>query len=222
MQKNISVLLVDDHAVVRTGYKTYLSLIDNIGTIYEAERGEAACQIYSRYAPDVVIMDLSMPGIGGFETIRRLLNRDAQCRILVFSIHKELVYVNRAIKAGAKGYIGKNSAPETLVAAVHQIAVGRTYLDPDIAQQLAISSVRGENNVGALASLTPREFDVFCLLAKGYTPRRAADELHLSHKTVCNYSTAVKAKLEVESVAELTMLATLSGIIGNVNEEGIQ
>lgn len=216
MQKRINVLLVDDHAVVRAGYKTYLSLIDNIGSIHEADRGEVASQIYSQCAPDVVIMDLSMPGIGGFETIRRLLNRDAQCRILVFSIHKELVYVSRAIQAGAKGYIVKNSAPETLVAAVHQIAGGRTYLDPDIAQQLAISSVRGEDNAGALASLTPREFDVFCLLAKGYTTRRAADELHLSHKTVCNYSTAVKAKLEVESVAELTMLATLSGIIGNV------
>lgn len=218
MPEKISILLVDDHAVVRTGYKTYLSFADDIGAVYEAERGEMACQIYGQYAPDVVIMDLSMPGIGGFETIRRLLGRDAQCKILVFSIHKELVYVSRAIQAGAKGYIVKNSAPETLINAVHLIAGGKTYLDPDIAQQLAISSVRGEDNAGALAALSPREFDVFCLLAKGYTTRRAADELHLSHKTVCNYSTAVKTKLEVESVAELTLLATVSGIIGGVAE----
>jgi DNA-binding NarL/FixJ family response regulator len=115
-------------------------------------------------------------------------------------------------------FIVKNSAPETLIAAVHQIAGGRIYLAPDLAQQLAMSSVRGEDCAGAITALSPREFDVFCLLAKGYTTRRAADELHLSYKTVCNYSTSVKTKLEVESVAELTLLATVTGIIGGVQE----
>ena len=108
MSRKISVLLVDDHAVVRTGYKTFLSLSDRIGEIYEADRGELACQLYDREKPDVVVMDLSMPGFGGFESIRRLISRHQQCKILVFSIHNELIYVTRAIKAGAKGYVVKS------------------------------------------------------------------------------------------------------------------
>ena len=104
MAGKISVLLVDDHAVVRAGYKTYLSLADKIGQVYEADRGETACQMYNQQQPDIVVLDLSMSGIGGFETIRRLLNRDPHCKILVFSIHNELVYVTRALAAGAKGY----------------------------------------------------------------------------------------------------------------------
>ena len=139
MAGKLSVLLVDDHAVVRAGYKTYLSLSDKIGQIYEADRGEIACQMYSQHQPDIVVVDLSMPGIGGFESIRRLLNRNPQCKILVFSIHNELVYVTRALAAGARGYITKSSAPETLVNAVCKIALGGTYVDPDIAQQLAVS-----------------------------------------------------------------------------------
>jgi len=90
MSNKINVLLVDDHAVVRTGYKTYLSLSEKIGTIYEADRGEYACQLYIQHMPDIVVMDLSMPGIGGFESIRRMINRDPSCKILVFSIHNEL------------------------------------------------------------------------------------------------------------------------------------
>ena len=118
MADNISVLLVDDHAVVRTGYKTYLALSDKIKKIYETDRGENAIQIYLEFKPDIVVMDLSMPGIGGFETIRRLINRDPLCKILAFSMHDELIFVTRALQAGAKGYIPKNSAPETLITAV--------------------------------------------------------------------------------------------------------
>lgn len=105
--------------------KTYLALSDNIGRIYEADRGETACQFFSQHQPDIVVSDLSMPGIGGFETIRRLINRDPNCRILVFSIHNGLMYVTRAIKAGAKGYITRNSMPETLVTAVCKNRPGR-------------------------------------------------------------------------------------------------
>ncbi len=129
----IDVLLVDDHAVVRAGYKAYLSLSDRIRTVYEAERGEIACQLYNQYQPHIVIMDLSMPGIGGFECIRRLIMRDPYCKILVFSIYNDLIYVTRSIKAGAKGYITKNSIPETLIKAVCQVASGGTFIDPALA-----------------------------------------------------------------------------------------
>ena len=213
MADKINVLLVDDHAVVRTGYKTYLSLSEKVGMIYEADRGEMACQLYIQYRPDIVVMDLSMPGFGGFESIRRLVGRDPSCKILVFSIHNELVYVSRAIKAGAKGYITKNSTPETLVTAVCQIAKGGTYVEPGLAQQLAINIASEQDESDLLKQLSPREFDVFCLLANGYTTRRAAEKLCLSYKTVCNHSTIIKEKLGMETVAEMTLLASRQGII---------
>jgi two-component system, NarL family, invasion response regulator UvrY len=213
MAAKIDVLLVDDHAVVRAGYKAYLSLSDNIRMIYEAERGEIACQLYNQYQPDIVIMDLSMPGMGGFESIRRLVSRDARCKILVSSIHNELVYVTRAIKAGAKGYITKSNSPETLMAAVYQVASGNTFIEPSLAQQLAINvaSERGVSN--QIEGLSPREFDVFCLLANGMTTRDAAEKLCLSYKTVCNHTTAIKEKLGIKTLAELALVATRQGIL---------
>lgn len=137
--KKYNVLLVDDHAVVRAGYKTYLSLSDKIGEIYETDRSETACQLYEMHPIDIVVLDLSMPGISGFECINRLLVRNRKCKILVFSIHDESIYVTRAIKAGAKGYITKTSSPETLVQAVCTICNGETYIDPELAQQVAVS-----------------------------------------------------------------------------------
>ncbi|GAB4261951.1 MAG: response regulator transcription factor [Methylomicrobium sp.] len=213
MSDKIDVLLVDDHAVVRAGYKAYLSLSSKIGRIYEADKGETACQLYSQHQPSIVVMDLSMPGIGGFESIRRLIARDAGCKILVFSIHNELVYVTRAIKAGAKGYITKSSVPDTLVAAVCHIANGGTYVEPELAQQLAINIASEKDEAEQIKQLSPREFDVFCLLANGYTTRKAAEKLCLSYKTVCNHGTSIKEKLGIKSIAELTLLASRHGLI---------
>jgi two-component system, NarL family, invasion response regulator UvrY len=218
VSNKISVLLVDDHAVVRAGYKTYLSLSDKIGDIYEADKGETGCQVYEKNKPDIVVVDLSMPGIGGFETIRRLINRDPHCKILVFSIHNELIYVTRAIKAGAKGYINKNSAPEILVTAVCQIAQGGTFVDPILAQQLAMSMVTGDDEESKIKSLSPREFDVFCLLVNGYTTQKAAEKLCLSYKTICNHGTSIKEKLGVKTVAEMTLLASRQGLVNGLNE----
>lgn len=213
MGNKINVLLVDDHAVVRAGYKTYLSLSDKINQIYEAERGEIACQLYTQLQPDIVVLDLSMPGIGGFESIRRLTQRDPHCKILVFSIHNELVYVTRALKAGAKGYITKNCAPDILIAAVCKIAEGGTFVDPELAQQLAVAMATIPDEAEKIKLLSPREFDVFCLLANGYTSRKIAEKLCLSYKTVCNHGTAIKEKMAVETLAELTLLATRQGLI---------
>lgn len=212
-ENKINVLLVDDHAVVRMGYKAYLSMSSKIGEVFEADRGETAFQLYHEQRPDVVVMDLSMPGIGGFESIRRLLQRDPHCKILVFSFHNGLVYVTRAIKAGAKGYITKNNSPETLVMAVNIIAQGGTYVEPELAQQLAIAMATDQDEEARLKQLSPREFDVFCLLANGYTARKVAEKLCLSYKTVCNHSTAIKEKIGVETLAEMTLLASRQGLI---------
>ena len=210
---NISVLIVDDHAVVRAGYKTYLSLSNKIGDIYEADCGETACQQYIQQRVDVVVMDLSMPGMGGLECIRRLINRDPLCKVLVFSIHNEIIYATRAIKSGAKGYITKSSIPETLVTAVCSIAKGQTYIDAEMAQQLAMSMVTEQTDDSKVKSLSPREFDVFCLIANGSSSHEVADKLHLSYKTVCNHSTAIQEKLAVKTIAEFTLLATRQGLI---------
>lgn len=208
-----SILLVDDHAVVRTGYKTYLSLSDKIGEIFEAGSGEAAYQLYQKCRCDVVVMDLSMSGIGGFESIRRLLSRDPTCKILVFSIHGEPIYATRAIKAGARGYITKSSEPETLVSAVCTIAQGQTFIDPALAQKLAVTMITAQDEETKISQLSPREFDVFCLLAQGLTTRDIAEKLHLSYKTVCNHGTNIKDKLDVKNIAELTLLANRQGLI---------
>lgn len=214
-RRKINVLLVDDHAVVRTGYKTYLSISQDIGEIYEADRGEVACQLFSQHNPDVVLLDLSMPGIGGFETIKRLIDRDSSCKILVFSVHNEPLYATRAMKAGAKGYITKNSMPEELVSAVYKIYQGGTYVEMNLAQKIiaTMSDVTARDEINKIATLSPREFDIFSLLANGYTTKQIAEKLHLSYKTVCNHGTAVKEKLGVESIAELTLLAVREGII---------
>jgi len=221
MTKKVNVLLVDDHAVVRTGYKTYLSLSEKIAGIYEAESGELACQLYKQYRPDIVVLDMSMPGIGGFETIRRLIIIDPNCHILMFSIHDELIYVARAIKAGAKGYIIKNSAPEVLISAVCAIAEGGSFVASELAQKLAMNQVQGEDESQQLKQLSPREFDVFCLLASGKTTREASEKLCLSYKTVCNYSTTIKEKLNVKSLAEMALIANRQGIINTLQKEEI-
>ncbi len=216
------VLLVDDHAVVRAGYKAYLSISEKIRTIYEADRGETACQLYNQYSPHVVIMDLSMPGIGGFESIRRLVGRGQNCKILVFSIYNDLIYVTRAIKAGAKGYITKNSSPETLINAVCQVAAGGTFIDPSLAQQMAVNVATDQVNDDPLRCLSPKEFDVFCLLAEGMSTRDAAEKLCLSYKTVCNHTTAIKEKLGFKTLSELSLLATRQGLFNSPTPNGLE
>jgi len=214
MIPKITVMLVDDHAVVRAGYRLLLSQSENIRIVREAERGEEACQYCSESQPDVIVMDLSLPGIGGLASIRRILSRDPEAKILVFSIHDEPVYVLRALEAGAKGFITKSSAPETLVEAVKKVAGGETYVEPEIARKLQLQTMGGKDaSADDLNSLSAREFDVFCLLAKGYTTRQVADELRLSYKTVGNYTTLIKNKLNVSTTAEMARLAFRYGLL---------
>jgi DNA-binding NarL/FixJ family response regulator len=206
----VRVLLVDDHEVVRAGYRTLLqdSEVDVVG---EAADGAVACQQYIALAPDVVVMDLSLPGAGGLEAIRRILARDPAARILVFSIHDDVAFVEQALRAGAKGYITKASAAEVLVEAVGEVADGRTYLDRRLAQVLALRNTHGQ--VGELSSLSVREFEIFCLLAEGIAVAAVAKRLSLSQKTVGNYATQIKRKLKVQNTGELVHLAIRHGVV---------
>jgi two-component system invasion response regulator UvrY len=206
MATKIKVLLVDDHAVVRAGFRLLLASVDSIEVVAEAARSEEACKLYDDWRPDVVVMDLSMPGIGGLEGTRRIVGRDPEAKILVFSIHDEKVYVERALAAGARGYITKSSAPESLITAVQAIAGGNTYIEAGLTASDSPQAERKDYQ-SLLATLSPKEFDVFLLLAKGLTTHEAANELCLGVKTVANYRTQVKAKLKVNTAAELARLA---------------
>jgi two-component system, NarL family, invasion response regulator UvrY len=212
LKNRIKVILVDDHAVVRAGFRLLLSTEENIEVIAEAERGEQACQLFLEKQPDVMVLDLSMPGIGGLESIRRICSRDSQAKILVFSVHNEKVFVDRAINAGAKGYITKNCAPGILSAAIQKIADGDVFIEPGLTN--AYSTVSNQADLkNKVDSLSPKEFDVFLLLAKGLTVHRVAEELCLGYKTAANYGTQIKNKLNVSTVAELAHIAIALGVM---------
>lgn len=207
----IRVMLVDDHAVVRAGYKTLLVNTEDIEVVAEAETGEQACKIYSELLPDIMVIDLSMPGMGGLETIRRTIARNSNANILVFTMHEEIVFVEQALQAGARGYITKNSAPDVLIDAIRSLATGQTFLDSEIAQRLAFQKTRGSDS--PFSNLSTREFEIFCLLAEGLSTSEIAKRLSISYKTVANYSTQIKNKLDVSTVADIARLAIRYNIV---------
>jgi DNA-binding NarL/FixJ family response regulator len=212
--EKIKVLLVDDHAVVRAGFKMLLASQCYIGDIVDIERGELATKEYKRFKPDVVVMDLSMPGIGGLETIRRLCKHAPKVLILVYSIHDEVIYVERALEAGAKGYVSKNSAAEVLAQAVAVIASGKSYIEQGLLPKLDnMCLTKTKKSKHILNVLSPREFDVFRLLSKGLNAHNIAIELSLSYKTICNYNTQIKNKLNANTSADLANIAMVHNII---------
>lgn len=212
MNRKITAILVDDHAVVRAGFRMLLASGDKIEVIGEAARGEQAIQLYQDCRPDVVVMDLSMPGMGGLETIRRIIQRDSAALILVFSVHHEQVYVGRALNAGAKGYITKNSATEMLSEAIDAIMRGEVYVERGLLKNPQANS-NANDHQAVLAEFSPREFDVFRLLAEGLTAQKVADQLCLGHKTVANYATQIKKKLQVDTTTELAHIAVNLGML---------
>jgi DNA-binding NarL/FixJ family response regulator len=207
----IRVMLVDDHAIVRSGFRRLLEQTPGIVVAAEAGSGEEAYQAFPACRPDVTVMDLSMPGAGGLETMRRILARDPQARVLVYSMHESAAFATQAMRAGASGYVTKASAPDVLVEAVKAVHGGRSYLSPDMAQKIALESVGGERD--PLQVLSAREFEVFRLLAEGRSTEEIAERLFLSHKTVANYATQVKQKLGVSTAVELLRLALRHGIV---------
>lgn len=206
-----TVLLVDDHELVRAGFRRLLEDGEKLVVVAEAGSGEQAVQDYMKYHPDVVVMDISMPGIGGIGAIERIIARSPEARILVLSVHEDGVFTSRALQAGAKGFIPKRSAPEEMIKAVEQVAQGKIFIDPEIAQLIALQKVTGSESI--IDTLSQREFEVFSLLAEGKTVNDIADILNLSPKTVGTHHTNVKQKLNVSNSAELARLAIRSGIL---------
>jgi two-component system invasion response regulator UvrY len=207
----ISVLLVDDHAVVREGYRRLLERSRDVRVVGEAASAAEAYRVFCEVAPDVVVMDISLPDVSGIEGMRRLLLREPHSRILVFSIHDEAIFANRALKAGAMGYVTKASAPDVLVEAVRTVACGQVFLSADIARTLALHGVSGRNT--ALEALSTREFEIARLLATGHSVRAIADKLCLNYKTVANHQSNIRQKLGAETAAQLIRIATENGLV---------
>tara|TARA_R110002072_G_scaffold122511_3_gene257159 strand:- start:31537 stop:32157 length:621 start_codon:yes stop_codon:yes gene_type:complete len=204
-------MLVDDHAVVRAGYNMLLKNSSEITVVAEASSGEEAYQLYSVTKPDVVVMDLSLPGIGGIEVIKRICIRDNGATILVFSMHEEVIFVEQALQAGARGYITKSTNPQLLVEAIIRLSKGEKYIDAELAQRIAYEKSRGQDSL--LSDLSTREFEIFCMLAEGSNTSEIAKRLCLSYKTVANYSTQIKSKLNVTTIADIARLAIRHKII---------
>lgn len=207
----IRVLLADDHAVVRTGFRLLLQSSPGVEVVGEADSGEAACQRYGELMPDVTVLDIAMPGMGGIEALRRIRARDSQARVLALSAHDDPVHARRALREGASGFLSKRSAPETLLEALTQIAAGRHYIDPDVAQQLALSAIEGGDSPAE--RLSEREFEVFIRLARGASVQRIAEDLRLAGSTVGTHLYNIKQKLAVANQSELTLLAIRHGLI---------
>jgi two-component system invasion response regulator UvrY len=208
----IRVLLVDDHAVVRMGFRLLLQSNPGITVVGEADSGEAACQLFLELAPDVVIMDIAMPGMGGVEALRRIRARQPQAKILTLSAHDDLMHARRTLQEGALGFLSKRSAPEALVDAVTAVGNGRRYLDAALAQKLALAEFDGAAK-SPVERLSEREFEVFVRLARGASVQRIAQDLKLSASTVGTHLYNIKQKLKVENQSELTLIAIRHGLI---------
>lgn len=204
------IMLVDDHVLVRMGFRMLLA---NAGmeVVAEAGDGEQACREYASVKPDVVAMDLSMPGMGGLEAVRRLLAQDPKARVLALSAHEDTAHPRRVLRAGALGYLAKRSAPESLIAAVAAVARGERYVDPQTAQALAMAQIEGEASPADM--LSEREFAVFLQLARGATVAQIAENLNLSPSTVGTHLYHVKQKLHAGNQSELTLVALRWGLI---------
>lgn len=207
----INVMLVDDHAVVRMGFKMLLESDTDIKVVAEAESGEQAITRYMEHKPDVVVMDITMPGIGGLEAIERILAKESNARILVLSAHEDSVHPKRVLNAGAMGYLTKRSAAEELIKAIRTVATGKKYLEASVAQQMAIQQLSGDQN--PVDVLSAREFEVFMALAKGKTTNEIAETLFLSPRTVGTHLYNIKQKLNANNSAEIALIAMRSGLI---------
>jgi DNA-binding NarL/FixJ family response regulator len=205
----MKILIVDDHAVIRAGLRQLcadLCQASGGAAVLEADSGAAALALQKNEHPQLTVLDLNMPGVSGLELLRQLLERDPQARILVFSMHGEPVYAARALEIGAKGYVSKNASPEELRTALSRIIAGMSYVENDIAQQLAVLPSEQRQQ------LSERDLEILRLLGEGRSFTEIAASLGLGYKTVANSATAIKSKLGVARTADLIRLSVEMGI----------
>jgi len=207
----VTVLLVDDHAVVREGYRRLLERGGNIEVIGEADAADTALERFRELSPQVVVMDIALPGVSGVEAMRRMLAANPATRVLMFSMYEDAIFANRALQAGACGYVTKANAPNVLVEAVLAVARGKPYLSADIAQALAQRNALAE--ASSADALSAREFEVLRLVVQGHSISDIAKTLGLMPKTVSNHQSAIKQKLGAESAVQLVRIASRLGLV---------
>lgn len=211
----VRVLLVDDHAVVREGYRTLLEKHAGLRVVGEASNAASAYQCYKDLLPDVVVMDISMPGRGGIDAIEHLRKFDAQARVLVFTMHSGAPYALQAFRAGAKGYVTKSSPPDFLVSAVRSVAEGRLAICAEISEVLALDRVQEER--ASIEALSPREFEIFRMILNARSTDEIASALNVSRKTAANYHYSIKGKLGVASDIDLIYVGLRQGLVEPVS-----
>jgi len=206
----ISILLADDHDLVRLSLRQLLEAEEGFSVVAEVATGEEAYTAYFKYKPDVVLLDISMPGEGGLSTMRRLFARDEHAKVLALSMFDDAAIVVRALEQGAKGYLSKGASPEVLMQAVRNVDSGKPYIEARLQDKL---QERSPGEVNPLQALTGREFEVFSLLAEGLTVNEIAGLLHLSSKTVGAHHTSIMKKLELKNSAQLVRVAITWGLV---------
>lgn len=208
----IKIMLVDDHRLVRAGLRRVLAEAADMEVIADASTGEEALELLRTKVPDVVLMDINMPGVGGLETTRRLVQRLPQVKVIVVSMHVEEPYPSRLLAAGASGYISKDSAADEVIAAIRRVYAGGHYVAADVAGNMAASLVKGKSD-SPFEQLSQRETQVMIMVTKGYSTQDISDRLHLSPKTVSTYRYRLFEKLGVGNDVELTRMAMRYGLL---------
>jgi len=209
MKHAITILVIDDHPIVRAGCRQLIQQIPS-ASVVEAETGEDGYRLFQEIYPDMVLLDITLPGIGGLEILRKIRANREQAKVLMFSMHEDPVFASRAMQAGARGYITKNNAADHLVEAVEKVLEGKTYLSPDTAQQLAMLNIGAETS--QLSDLSRRELEILRLLGEGKSMTETAELLGISYKTVANNLTQIKSKLDINKTAELMRFAISHGL----------
>ena len=206
----IKVLIVDDHELVRHGIHRLLDDVIDISVVGEAGDGETALALTRQHKPDVILMDITMPGIGGVETTRKLLRVHPDCRIIGVSVHIDGPCPARMLEVGAAGYLTKGSDRDEMVRAIRAVAAGGRYIGADVAQQMVLKGAKEENPIDTLSA---RELEVMLLVSQGHKLKHISDQLCLSPKTVSTYRTRIFRKLSANSDVELARMAFSLGLL---------
>ncbi len=209
MKQAITILVIDDHPIVRAGCRQLIQRIPSTKVV-EAETGEEGYRLFQELYPDMVLLDITLPGIGGLEVLRRMRANRENAKVLMFSMHEDPVFASRAMQTVAKGYITKNNAADHLVEAVEKVLSGKTYLSADMAQELAMLNIGA--GTSALSDLSRRELEILRLVGEGKSMTEISGILGISYKTVANNLTQIKSKLGISKTAELMRFAISHGL----------
>ncbi|SQD80573.1 UvrY/SirA/GacA family response regulator transcription factor [Moritella yayanosii] len=208
----INVFLVDDHVLVRTGIRRILEDVRGIKVVGEVSCGEDAVQFCRENQPDVILMDMNMPGIGGLEATRKILRNNPDIKIIVLTIHTEAPFPSKVMQAGGSGYLTKSAAPDEVLGAIRKVHSGQRYISPEIAQQMALSQFSSADE-NPFQNLSERELQIMMMITKGQRVVDIAKQLHLNSKTVNAYRYRLFSKLNINGDVELTHLAIRHGIL---------